>query len=47
MRETLFLEHICTVYKMSGLKNHKKVTVVVNCRTGYKLEYYQQKPKRF
>ena len=36
-----FQGHIHTVYKISGLKNHKKVVVVVNCRSKYKLEYYQ------
>ena len=38
-----FRGHIRTVYKISGLKNHKKIIVIVNCRTGYKFEYYQKK----
>ena len=35
-----FRGHTRTVYKISGLEvgNHKKIIVVVNCRTGYKFE---------
>ena len=33
-----------TVYKISG-PNRKKVIVAVNCRAGYKFEYYQKKHK--
>ena len=40
-----FRGHIRTVYKISGLKNHKKIIVIVNCRTGYKFEYYQKNPQ--
>ena len=40
-----FRGHIRTVYKISGLKNYKKIIVIVNCRTGYKFEYYQKNPQ--
>ena len=42
-----FRGHIRTVYQISGLKNHKKIIVIVNCRTGYKFEYYQKNPQDF
>ena len=41
-----FRGHVRTVHKTSGLKNYKKVIVVVNWRTGYKFEYYQKKKKK-
>ena len=42
-----FRGHIPAVYKILGLKVAiiKKVVIVVNCITGYKLEYYRKKDK--
>ena len=47
IRDTSFsgtVQYVRKIYTISGLKVAiiKKVIVVVNCKTGYKFEYYQK-----